>query len=164
MASQRKAQRFSATLYKVGVNRCVDVPERVGKALGKERYVPVVATVKGHSVRTTLVPAGAGRYRLFLTGEVRKAAGVKDGEVVSLLVEPDKESRELPVPKDLAHALKSTKGGRAAFDSLTPIQRGAFVQSIVDAKKPETRRQRIKKGIGLLLEMAARKSRKAKAR
>lgn len=164
MASPTKAQRFSATLYKVGVNRCVDVPERVGKALGEERHVPVVVTVKGHSARTTMVPAGAGRYRLFLTGAIRKAAGVEDGDEVSLVVRPDEESREIPVPDDLARALKRTKGAQAAFDSLTPIQRGAFVQSVLDAKKPETRRRRIKKGIGLLLEMAARKTRKARAR
>ena len=32
--------RFSATIYSVGINRCVDVPPRVSKSLGKDKYIP----------------------------------------------------------------------------------------------------------------------------
>lgn len=163
MVSSDKPQQFSATLYKVGINRCVDVPENVGNAFRRRRYVPVVATVKGHSIRTTLVPRSGGRYRLFLNDQIRKAAGVDAGDEVSIVLRIDRESREIPVPRDLAKALSRTKGGRAAFDMLTPLQKRAFLQYILKAKKPETRERRIREGIELLLEKAARKSKRGRA-
>lgn len=163
MVSSDKPQRFSATLYKVGGNRCVDVPEKVGNAFERRRYVPVVATVKGHSIRTTLMPRGGGRYRLFLNDEIRKATSVDVGDEVIIVLRIDRESKEIPVPRDLEKALSSTKGGRAAFDILTPLQKRAFLQYILKAKKPETRERRIREGIQLLLQKAARKSRREKA-
>ena len=163
MAGRGKPLRFVATLYKVEINRCVDVPEVVGEALGGQRYLPVVATIHGHSIRTTLVPGSGGRYRLFLNGQMRKAAGVDTGEAVGLVLRVDTQSRETPIPIDLAKALRSTKGGRAAFQKLTPGLRREFLRWVLNAKRPETRERRIRKGIGILLEMAARKSQKRSA-
>ncbi len=156
MSGSSERYRFSATLYKIGVNRCVDVPERVGKAFGGKRYVPVVAAVRGHPARTTPVPAGGGRYRLFLSGDVRKAAGVDVGDRVTVMLRIDRQSRDISVPKDVAKALGSTRGGRAAFERLTPRQRQSFLAWVLDAKKPETRQRRIRKGIDILLQMASR--------
>jgi hypothetical protein len=155
-----KQQRFLAEIYKVGINRCVDVPDRVGEAFGSSRrYVPVVATVKGHSVCTNLVPRGGGRYRLFLDGAARRAAGADAGDRVSVTLRPDRGSREVSVPEDLAKALRRTKGARSAFDGLTVNQRREFLRYISKAKRAETRSRHIEKGIGLLLEMAVRKTR-----
>ncbi len=145
MASYSKAQRFSAALYKVGINRCVDVPEGVGSAFGQRRCVPVVATVGGHSVRTNLVPRGGGRYRLFLNGKVREAAGVDADDRVSLTLRLDRKSREIPIPKDVAKALSSIKDGRAAFEKMTLCQRREMLRCVLKAKKPATRERRIKK-------------------
>jgi hypothetical protein len=155
-----KEQRFSAEIYKVGINRCVDVPDRVGKALGSRHYVPVLATVKGKSVRTNLVPRGGGRYRLFLDGAVRKAAGADAGDRVSVTLKPDKASRSEPVPGDVAKALRRTKGARTAFEGLTDNKRREFLRYISNAKRAETRARRIGKGVELLLEMVARKDRR----
>ena len=104
------------------------------------------------------MPAGGGRYRLFLNGEICNAAGIDTGDKVGLLLRIDRDSREIPIPKDLAKALRSTKGGRGAFELLTSCQRREFVRGVLKAKKPETRERRIKKGVEPLLEMAARKS------
>ncbi len=160
MAGSSKPQWFSATIYTVGINRCVDVPDSIGKTFEGQRYVPVVATVKEHGARTTLVPGGRGRYRLFLNNEVRKAAGVDTGDRVRITLSIDSESREIPVPKDVAKALRSTKGAQVDFEVLTPSQRRGFLQWVLSAKTPETRERRIMKGIGIILEMAERKSRR----
>ncbi|UCC73809.1 MAG: DUF1905 domain-containing protein [Gemmatimonadota bacterium] len=160
MASSGEEHRFSAEIYKVGVNRCVDVPERVAKAFGSRRYVPVLATVRGHSVRTNLVPGGGGRYRLFLDGEIRRAARADTGDRVSVTLKFDRGPREVSVPEDVAKALRRAKGARAAFDELTLNQRREFLRYVLKAKKPETRARRVEQGIPLLLEMAARKGSK----
>ena len=99
MTSKSKTHRFLATIYKIWMMRHVDVPEEVSALLtkahvgagtgqrstaSKPRYIPVVAIVNGRSVRTTLVPAGAGRYRLQLNTALRKAADADAGDVVSV--------------------------------------------------------------------------------
>ena len=160
MAGSAKPQWFSATIYTVGINRCVDVPENISKTFEGQRYVPVVATVKGHSSRTTLVPGGRGRYRLFLNDEVREAAGVDTGHRVRIRLSIDRESRDIPIPKDVAKALRSTKEAQASFEALTPAQRRGFLQWVLNAKKQETRERRIEKGIAIVLETAERKGKR----
>jgi hypothetical protein len=62
--------RFQATIYRIWMMRHVDVPEKICRKLqkqaGTKRHIPVVAIVNGRSVRTTMVPAGGGRYRITL--------------------------------------------------------------------------------------------------
>ena len=99
MTSKPKTHKFRATIYKIWMMRHVDVPEEISAALAKAcvgagtgqqqaaskpKYIPVVAIVNGRSARTTLVPAGAGRYRLQLNTALRKAAHADTGDVVSV--------------------------------------------------------------------------------
>src|SRR5579862_7341628 len=112
-------QNFLATIYKIWMLRYVDVPEEISAALARQlvghardksakaersatkpEYIPVVATVNGRSARTTLVPAGGGRYRMQFNVTLRKAARVDTGDAVNISVALDRETRELPVPKD----------------------------------------------------------------
>jgi hypothetical protein len=50
------AQHFSAKVYKLGINPCVDVPQRVSQAFDQRGYVPVTGTLNGHVIRATLAP------------------------------------------------------------------------------------------------------------
>lgn len=76
MSSGNIQYRFVATLYKLGINRCVDVPEEISRALGGKGYIPAIANAQGLVVRTTLVPAGNSRHRLFLDEKIRKKLGM----------------------------------------------------------------------------------------
>src|SRR5208282_1962032 len=88
MAGSPKRQRFLATIYRIWMMRYVDVPEAIGRALekasGRKKHIPVVAMANGRSVRTTLVPAGGGRYRLEFNATLRKAAHADVGEVAGV--------------------------------------------------------------------------------
>jgi hypothetical protein len=89
----------------------------------KPKYIPVVAVVNGRSARTTLVPAGAGRYRLQINTEQRKAARADAGELIGVEVRLDLASRELPIPADLRAGLDGHPKARKAFEALPPGQR-----------------------------------------
>ena len=140
-------QAFSATIYKLGINPCVDVPEMASKAFSKRGHVPVAETLNGHPIRTTLVPKGGGRHRLYINGEMRKAANVDVGDRVDLVLWLDTESREIPVPDDLTEALRATSGALKAFEKLTPSHRKELLVWILDAKRPETRERRIRRTV-----------------
>lgn len=168
MKPSSKPHRFLATIYKIWMLRYVDVPEEAGRALRKQyasrsserrkvkgergKYIPVVAMVNGRSTRTTLVPAGGGRYRLQFNATLRKAARADVGEVVGVAVVLDGEPRELPIPAELKIALRRRSILGREFDRLPPGQRRQFLLYLARAKAPETRRKRLERLIEVLLE------------
>ena len=118
------------------------------------KYIAVVAIVNGRTSRTTLVPAGDGRYRMQINTALRKAAHADVGDVVSIELRLDRESRELPVPADLLAALKEHPKARKAFDQLASGHRRQFIKWFDSAKAPETRIRRLTRAIDVLLERA----------
>jgi Bacteriocin-protection, YdeI or OmpD-Associated/Domain of unknown function (DUF1905) len=181
MATTSKPQRFLARIYKIWMMRHVTVPEEVSSALAKElatrgkgatnakpktkqsaklerhtkpKYIPVVAIVNGRISRTTLVPAGDGCHRLQINTILRKAAHADVGDIVSVELRLDLESRELPVPADLVAALKEHPKARGAFEALAAGHRRQFIKWFDSAKAPETRIRRLTRAMDILLERA----------
>src|SRR5271155_752929 len=152
----RQPKKFLATIYKIWLMRHVDVPADVADALiaqlhdskskpgsknlkrARPKYVPVVAIVNGCSARVTLMPAGGGRYRIQLNTALRRAARADVGDVVRVELQPDRASREAPVPADLRLALKENPAARQAFDELTTGHRRHFIKWLDSAKGPDT--------------------------
>ena len=163
-------QRFLATIYKIWMLRYADVPEDVGLALAKEyaaalpkpkrgskkslpKHIPVVATSNSRSTRTTLAPAGGGRYRLQVNATLRKAARADVGEVIGISLKIDLATRELPVPLELEAALKDRPRLKKEFDRLTVAGRMQFVRWF-SAKSPEVRMKRLPRALEVLTERA----------
>lgn len=130
----------------------------------RPKYIPVVAVVNERSARLTLVPAGAGRFRMQINTALRKAANVDAGDLVSVQLQLDLESRELPVPDDLRDGLKTVPKAWKAFKSLTPAHRRHFIQWFDSAKSPEVRQRRLARAIDVLLERALLKPRRNPAK
>ena len=124
----------------------IEVPEEVIVALGKGKKPPVIVTVGGHTYRNTVAVMG-GRYMIALSQKNREAAGVAGGDEIEVELELDTQPRELVVPEDFAAALDAEPKARAFFDGLSYSQRSWFVLGIEDAKKPETRANRITKAV-----------------
>jgi len=151
-------KRFMATIYRIWMMRHVHVPEEIGCALekesGKKKHIPVVASVNGKSARTTLVPAGGGRYRLQLNTALRKAARADVGDVVNVELRIDRASRSLPVPPDLSVGLKRHPKAWKAFQALAPGHRRQFILWFDSAKSPAARQRRLDRAMDVLLERA----------
>lgn len=156
MAQRQKARSFRARICKVGINRCVDVPQRVSRALGEDKYVPVKGCVEDVAIRSTLVPRGGGKYRLFIHSRIYKALGVDIGDLVQIRLVRDSRSREIPVPEELAKALRANKDAQASFERLPPGARRGFLQWLAGAKKPETQNRRIKEAVKRLIKYGKR--------
>ena len=167
--------QFLATIYKIWMLRYVDVPEDLGLALAKEyaaaagtpkrkgdggtnnkerpKHIPVVATSNHRSTRTTLVPGGAGRYRLQVNSTLRKAAHTDVGEVIGVSLKVDLAPRDLPVPPELEAALKSRPHLKKEFDRLTAAGRMQFLRWF-SAKSPEVRKKRLSRALEVLSDRA----------
>ena len=159
MAENTRVHSFRARIYKVGMNRCVDVPKPVSTLLGRDKYIPVQGEVDALALRSTLVPCGNGRHRLFLHSRIWRKLGLDTGDTVEVTLALDTESREVPLPEDLAAALAECPGALAVFKNMTVALRREFVSWVFNAKKEHTRSRRIQTGIARLLEMQKRKRR-----
>ena len=150
--------RFKASIYRIWMLRYVDVPEAVSAKLAKEvggragKYIPVVASVNGHKERTTLLPAGGGRYRMQFNAGLRKAANTDTGDIVNVAVCVDTETREIAVPADLRAALKQHPKMKKAFDDTPPGYRRQILKWMDAAKSPGARNKRIEVVMDRMLE------------
>ena len=156
MARSAKTEQFSATLYKIGINRCVDVPQAISDALGGGKMIPVVATVNGRSFNTTLLPGSGGLHRLYINSDLRRAASADAGERIWISLRRDRDSREIPVPPDVAEALRRSAQARQAFHEITPALRREFLRWVTAAQRPETRAKRIARGLKNIILRARR--------
>jgi hypothetical protein len=155
--SKQNSFRFLATIYKIWMMRHVDVPPDIADALiaqlqssrdsasskkrkaPKPKHIPVVATVNYCSTRTTLVPAGAGRYRLQINTALRKAGGTDAGDVIGVALQLDTAPRDVPVPAELTAVLKQHPKARKEFDGLPPGHRRQLLLYYLRAKSPKAR-------------------------
>jgi len=160
--------QFQAKIYKIWMMRHVDVPEEIGRALAKAcrdrprpsgaeaqpKFIPVISIVNGKSSRTTLVPAGAARYRLQINTGQRKAAGADAGDLIGVSLEIDREPREIEVPSDLRAALKDRPKIKKTFQEMGPGQRRQLLLYLERAKSQRVRDRVIARFMEILRERA----------
>lgn len=141
--------RFTARIYKLAMNYCVDVPAEVSRALSADghsgHHVPVTATAAGRTVRTRLVPRGGGRHRLFLSAPLREAAAAGEGDEVAVTIALDGDRPAPPLPDDLRAALEDVERAADTFAALTPAQHDGMLRWLAEARRPQTRTQRIER-------------------
>jgi uncharacterized protein YdeI (YjbR/CyaY-like superfamily) len=76
-----------------------------------------------------------------MLGYIKTAVKLHDSDVPG---RPKHKARpELPVPADLADALKRSKKASAAWTDFSPSARREYIEWITEAKRPETREQRL---------------------
>ena len=159
---------FHARLYKLGVNRAIDIPAQISKSFGGGGYIPVQGWIEGIPITSTLIPRGQGRHRLFVHSRIWNRLKIEKGDFVEVLLTQAEPPKEPPIPEDLAVALQMTKGAAEAFRQVTSALRREFINWIQNAKQPETRAHRIRKGLPVLIararKRAERESRSAQAR
>jgi hypothetical protein len=151
-----RAHRFTATLYRVGMNYCVDVPPGASRAWRGEKKVPVEIEVAGSCRKTTALRRADGSYRVFLETSLREAAGVSAGEEVTLVLSQSVELSEPVVPADLERALTRSKNNRDAWTALTLRQRRDFVRYLEEAKGADTRKKRLARSLETIRERLRR--------
>jgi hypothetical protein len=148
-------QSFTAKLQPVPHGgHYVAVPRAVADAAGLKHGLRVRGTVNGASYRSSLMMY-SGIFHLGVHKATLAAAGVKAPAVVTVSIEADDEP--LPtdvVPPDLARALKR-QSAAAAWERLRPSLQRGHVQSLLSAKKPETRARRLDKILASLAERSA---------
>src|ERR1044071_1434833 len=143
-------QTFRATIQNAGGGGAyVEVPFDVEKIFGSKRP-KVKAMIEGIPYRGTLMRMGSECHILGVLKDIREQIGKSFGDEVTVTVEPDTEPRVIEIPKDLMKELKEDKEAKAFFDKLSYTHRKEYVRWVEEAKKEETRQNRIVKTIEML--------------
>ncbi|NUO48030.1 MAG: DUF1905 domain-containing protein [Polyangiaceae bacterium] len=152
-------QKFKAKLEPVSHGgHYVVVPEKTAEAAGLTYGVRVRGTLNGTPYRSSLMKYG-GIFHMGVHKATLEKAGVGPGDRVDVAIEIDDEP--LPtdtVPDDLKKAVTANKKAAEAWERLRPSHRREHVKAVTEAKKPETRANRIQKAIEMLLAMAPPKT------
>ncbi len=149
---------FSAEIYRVGMNFCVDVPPALTSQCQTRGYARVRGTLNGRALEVTLIPRGEGRHRMFVNGATRRAAGVKEGDVVRLSLSHNPDPGKLPIPADLADAMRRAKLPLRVLNEQPPGRRREILVWLSRAKRVETRTQRIERIVELMGDYSRRPS------
>lgn len=145
-----KKQTFTTTIQNPGGGGAfVEVPFDVEKEFGSKRP-KVKALIEGIPYRGILTRMGTDCHILGIRKEIREQIGKTFGDEVTITVEPDTESRRIEIPNDLMKELKKDKEAKAFFDKLSYTHQKEYVNWIAEAKKEETRQNRIAKTIEML--------------
>lgn len=144
--------RCTAILYSIAQNRCVDLPPEVAHRFPSHRNLPVRVTVAGVRASTSLVARKDGGYRLFISSELRHAAGVDRGDEISLEIEPDPGGGEPELAADLVRHLAGVPGAMEALLTRSPADRRQAHRWIESAKTEATRKRRLDQLVERLLQ------------
>ena len=143
-------QTFTATIQNAGGGGAfVEVPFDVEKEFGSKRP-KVKAMIEGVPYRGILTRMGTDCHILGIRKEIREQIGKTFGDDVTIIVEPDTEPRLIEVPVELAKAFKREKEAKALFEKLSYTHQREYVNWIDEAKREETRQNRIAKTIEML--------------
>ena len=141
---------FEASIYKVGINPCVDVPLQVtGKMTASKGYIPIKGKIKKHPFKQTLVPIKNAAYRLYVNGPMLKGSGTKVGDQVRFIIEQDLEPRTEPMPAELKKKLKNNNL-LPAFEKLNPGRQKEILRYLNFLKTEEALMKNIDKVISQL--------------
>jgi hypothetical protein len=145
-----KKHTFTAIIQNAGGGGAfVEVPFDVEAAFGSKKP-KVKALIEGVPYRGTLVRMGTECHLLLVLKSIREQTGKTFGDEIKVTVETDTEERVITVPAELKRAFRSEKEAKAAFDKLSYTHQREYVNWINEAKKEETRQNRILKTIEML--------------
>jgi hypothetical protein len=142
--------RFRTRLQPRGPAAAVVLDDEQVAAVGKgAKRFPVVATVNGHTWRTSVTRMG-GEFLLGLNQQVRDEAGVDAGDDVEVTLELDVSSRDVEVPEALATALATDPVAQAAFERMAFTHRKEYARWVTDAKQDATRQRRVEQALDMI--------------
>jgi hypothetical protein len=134
---------FKATITRTWVMYVIDVPLRVSRALKAEGATPVLLSVNASSQRkTTMTPRKPSGYRVHVHGEIRREAGIREGDTVNVKLARDTNPKGVELPPDLADALREADALHA-FRALGPAHQRELVGWMEKSARETTRIKRI---------------------
>ena len=119
------------------------IPRSVAAEMGLKGMPKVNAVIAGRPYRGSLMPMGDGTFCLGVLKSIQEAAGVKQGDTVTVELELDTAPRVVDMPAALRAAIGGDRKAQASWDKLSFTNKKEMARSLDEARKPETRERRL---------------------
>ncbi|MEO6020457.1 MAG: YdeI/OmpD-associated family protein [Knoellia sp.] len=110
---------------------------------------PVVVTINGKDIALRLARMG-GENLVGFSKAARAQAGIDLGVEVTFDIAADVTPRTVEVPEDLAAALAADAAAKKTFEALAYSHRKEFVRWVSEARREQTRTDRIAKTVEMV--------------
>ena len=132
---------FSSKIQIIGINPYVLLPLSVLKYIfqkaGKDKCaIPVQLKIGDKEFIQNLVKY-SGKWRLYLNGPMRKAAGKDVGDTMEIQIDFDPRPRTTPIHPKLKIAFKENPTAKKAFEKLSPSRQKEILRYINFLKSEE---------------------------
>jgi hypothetical protein len=148
-----KTYKFKARIESAGGSTgggaCVFFPYDVEKEFGTKGRVPVKVTFNGVAYAGSMIKYGFPQHMLPILKAIREKIGKGPGDTVDVVVWKDEEVRTVEIPAAFKALLKK-EGLLAGFEKMSYTHRKEYVRWIAEAKKEETRQNRMVKAVAML--------------
>ncbi|GAB4161629.1 MAG: hypothetical protein Fur003_4940 [Candidatus Dojkabacteria bacterium] len=145
---------FSAKMIDAGGGGVfVECPFNVYDLFGVKGRVPIKATFDNKiDYIGSIVKMGTGSHVLIVLKQIREALGKGPGDNTDVELWLDSSERQVEIPNDVKEALQKDLQLFDYFKQLSFTHQKEYIQWIEEAKKSETRTNRIVKMIKMLKE------------
>lgn len=126
------------------------LPRSISDALPRRGRTSVQGAINGHPFQATLEPDGQLSHWLRVDMNLREAAGVQYGVMVTVQISPVNPEPEPTVPDDLQQALDACPEAKAVWEATTTIARVDWVHWVESAKQAKTRKSRVENACDML--------------
>src|SRR6187402_3310720 len=152
---QNETPQFSAKIEIIGINPFVFVPDAIlqiiFKQAGKNKgFIPIKGIINDNPYRQTLVRY-SGEWRLYINTIMLKNSPKRIGEIVTLTIAFDPESRAIEMPDEFAKALAANPEANFVFEQLSASRKNEIVRYLARLKTKETLDRNITRAINFLL-------------
>ena len=122
-----------------------DLKETFGKKSVKAKF-----TYDGIEYRGLLKSMGGDCVFCLIRKDIREQLGKNPGDSVHVTVQEDTEERIVAVPADFQQVMDENPSVRANFEAFSYTCKKEYVNWIEEAKRPETRANRLAKSIEMI--------------
>jgi hypothetical protein len=133
----------------IGGGAAVIFPYDVEQEFGTKARIPVKSTLDGVPYSGSLCKCGPEGHMLGVLKAIRQQIGKGPGDTIDVVLWKDEDARTVEIPPDLRALLKK-EGLLGSFEKLSYTHRKEYCRWTTEAKKEETRQNRLRKAIEML--------------
>ncbi len=148
-------QQFIATLYMIGINPFVFVPQQILSSIFEEAKkdkgaIPVCGMVNNIEYTQTLIKY-KGEWRLYINTKMLPHSPKKIGVTLNISIQYDPKDRSIKPHPLLLKAIQQNQEAKKTYGLLTPSLQNEIVRYIIHLKTETSIINNIDKAIGFLL-------------
>ena len=146
---------FSALIIDPGGGGAyVEFPFDTEELFGTIGRIPVKVHFDGQPYHGTMLRYGTEKHIIIIVKKIREAIKKQAPDIVDVKVELDDKTRKITVPDDVQKSLEKNQMTLETYNKLSYSHQKEYINWILEAKREETRQNRIEKMIQKLLDQS----------